>query len=265
MAQVVGEARAARVRPRWWAELMLVAGAYGLYSITRMLLPTQTGAALRRGAKLLDVERAWHLAPELALNAAVSSHHYLAVAVDYHYATLHYIVTPAVLVWVLITRPDRYRHARRILVAATIIGLIGFWLAPVAPPRLLGMDDFVDTMAQFAGYGWWGQDASAPRGLGGLTNEYAAMPSLHVGWALWCGWMLVAYSRHSWQRIVGVVYPVSTIFVVMATANHYFFDVVGGVAVILAAALVVSRSEYVIARVRARRLRSAQGVVGQPV
>ena len=154
MAQVMGTSRPTRVRPRWWTELLLVASAYGLYSITRMLLPAQTGAALRRGVKVLDVERAWHLAPEVTLNALVSSHHAIAVAMDYHYATLHYIVTPAVLVWVLITRPDRYRHARRILIVATVIGLIGFWIAPTAPPRMLGMDNFVDTMSQFAGQTW---------------------------------------------------------------------------------------------------------------
>ena len=48
-------------------------------------------------------------------------------------------------------------------------------------------------MAQYSSYGWWGGDASAPRGMGGLTNQYAAMPSLHVGWALWCGVMLLRY------------------------------------------------------------------------
>src|SRR4051794_41105860 len=66
-----------RVRPRWWAELGLVAATYGLYSLIRNLIPTETGAALRRAAKVFDIERAWHLAPEVGLNAAVSSHHVL--------------------------------------------------------------------------------------------------------------------------------------------------------------------------------------------
>ena len=144
-----------RVRPRWWVELGLVVFGYSLYSLTRTLMPHRTGAALSRAVHLFDLERAWHLAPEVALNAAVSSHRALAVALDYHYATLHYIVTPAVLIWLIIARPDRYRHARRILVVATIVGLIGFWLAPVAPPRMLDTDGFVDTMARFAMYGWW--------------------------------------------------------------------------------------------------------------
>src|SRR3954467_5860992 len=187
-----------RVRPRWWIELSIVAGAYGLYAFIRMLMPHRTGAAFAHAIRLLHIERAWHLAPEIGLNGLVSSHRVLAVALDYHYATLHYVVTPAVLVWLVVTRPDRYRHARRILLLSTIIGLIVFWLAPCAPAPKLQTEGFVDTMARFAMYGWWSHDASAPRGLGGLTNEYAAMPSLHVGWAIWCGWQVAQYARHRW-------------------------------------------------------------------
>jgi len=223
-----------------------VAAAYGLYSVTRMLMPHRTGAALERGAELLGLEKAWHFAPEVALNAAVSSHHALAIIFDYHYATLHYIVTPAVLIWMIVSHPGEYRHARRILVVVTIIGLVGFWLAPVAPPRMLDTDGFVDTMAKFAGYGWWSTDASAPRGLGGLTNEFAAMPSLHVGWAIWCGWQLYHFGRHRWTQLAGIIYPLSTVIVVMATANHFFLDVVGGALVLVLASGIVNVGERVV-------------------
>ena len=250
-----------RIRPRWWAELSLVAATYALYSLIRNLIPTETGEALNRAARLFDLERAWGLAPEAALNAAVSSHHALAIAFDYHYATLHYLVTPGVLIWMLISVPERYRHARRILIVATILGLIGFWLAPLAPPRMLGSHGFVDTMAQFAGYGWWSTEASAPRGLGGLTNEYAAMPSLHVGWALWCGWMIARYARRTWIRLLGILYPVTTIIVVLATANHFFLDVVGGLGVLVLAAPIVLIGERFFRRVAAAR--TAPGLPAQ--
>ena len=93
-------------------------------------------------------------------------------------------------------------------------------------------------------------DASAPRGLGGLTNEYAAMPSLHVAWALWCGWQVAAYARHKWVRVVGVLYPVSTVIAVMGTGNHFFLDVVGGVVVLLLAAVLVAFGERLTGRLR---------------
>ncbi len=100
------------------------------------------------------------------------------------------------------------------------------------PPRLLpGGNGFIDTMAQYGSYGWWGSDASAPRGMGHLTNEYAAMPSLHVGWSLWCGIMLFRFGRHWTVRALGVLYPVVTALVVMGTANHYLLDAAAGVLV----------------------------------
>lgn len=116
---------------------------------------------------------------------------------------------------------------------STFIGLIGFTLYPTCPPRLLhSAQGFVDTMAHYSAWGWWGGEASAPRGLGGMTNQYAAMPSLHVGWSLWCGvilWRLGGGSRL--VRTAAVAYPLITTIVVMGTANHYFLDAVAGAAV----------------------------------
>jgi hypothetical protein len=103
---------------------------------------------------------------------------------------------------------------------------------PTAPPRLLnGSYGFTGTMAQYSSYGWWGTDASAPRGLGCLTNQYAAMPSLHVGWALWCGLILLRFGRHWPVRALGAIYPVVTVLVVLGTANHYLMDAAAGVLV----------------------------------
>ena len=93
------------------------------------------------------------------------------------------------------------------------------------------MHGFVDTMAQYGSYGWWGGEASAPRGMGGMTNQFAAMPSLHVGWALWCGVMLWRSRRHAAGEVAAVAYPLIITFVVMGTANHYLLDAVAGVAV----------------------------------
>jgi hypothetical protein len=115
---------------------------------------------------------------------------------------------------------------------STLIGLIGFTLLPTCPPRLLAPGHgFVDTMAYYSSYGWWGGEASAPRGMGGMTNQYAAMPSLHVGWALWCGVMLWRYGGTRAAKAAGVAYPLVTTIVVMGTANHYFLDAVAGAAV----------------------------------
>jgi hypothetical protein len=188
------------------------------------------------GYALLHLEQSWHVAYERSLNQLLWHHLPLAVAASYLYATLHYTLTPAVLVWMYRRHPGSYRAARTTLLLATLLGLTGFLLFPTTPPRLLPGGGFYDTLATVSDWGWWGSQASAPRGLGALTNQYAAMPSLHVGWAVWCGWLLVRHARHRTTRVVGALYPVLTVIVVMATANHYLLDAVAGIADIAIAA-----------------------------
>ncbi len=208
---------------------MLVVLVYATYSSGRLLARGDVETALDHGRRILEIEQFLHINPERALNEVVTRVTALGVFFDFAYATLHYVVTPAVLIWVWRRFPGRYRAVRTWLALSTVLGLIGFILLPTAPPRLLPDSyGFVDTMAQYASFGWWGAEASAPRGLGGMTNQYAAMPSLHVGWSLWCGLLLWRYARAPWVRALGVIYPLLTIVVVMATANHYLLDAVGG-------------------------------------
>ncbi|MEU0129237.1 MULTISPECIES: phosphatase PAP2 family protein [unclassified Streptomyces] len=225
-------------RPRWWTELPLIAVVYGLYSVGRLLVREDIPAAVEHGLAILRLEKALHLNAEHPLNRLLTDHPALGIPADFAYASLHYLVTPAVLVWMFRRRTAAYRAARTWLMTSTLLGLIGFTLMPTCPPRLLDAHHgFVDTMAQYSAYGWWGAGASAPRGLSGMTNQYAAMPSLHVGWALWCGVLLWRHGRHPLVRAAGVAYPLITVLVVMGTANHYFLDAVAGAAVIAAGAL----------------------------
>ncbi|MFE2428302.1 phosphatase PAP2 family protein [Streptomyces sp. NPDC059373] len=222
-------ASAYRGRLRWWTELPLIAVVYGLYSTGRLLVRGDVDDALAHGIDVLHLEQAIDVDPERWLNTLFTQYRALGLPADFWYASLHYLVTPIVLIWLWRRRPTAYRFARTWLMIATLMGLIGFTLMPTAPPRLLSSGHgFIDTMAQYGSYGWWGDDASAPRGLGGLTNQYAAMPSLHVGWALWCGIMLWRYGRSPLVRALGVLYPLGTTLVVMGTANHYLLDAVAG-------------------------------------
>jgi hypothetical protein len=208
-------------------EIIVIGATYALYDVTRYFVAGDHDAAVSHGRAIYHFEQRIHLDPEHWLNRLVSPHVWLAVPSDYIYATLHYIVTPLVLIWLWRRHSDKYGHARTVLIATTIVGLVCFSLVPVAPPRLLA--GFIDTMARYSHYGWWSTAASAPRGFGHDTNQYAAMPSLHVGWAVWSGWQLVQYGRHRVTRFLGVLYPVVLSVVVVATANHYFLDVVAGV------------------------------------
>ncbi|MFB6835471.1 phosphatase PAP2 family protein [Streptomyces sp. NPDC056361] len=219
-------------KPRWWAELSLLAVVYAAYTGGRLLVRGDEATAVEHGLAILRAEEALGIDAEHPLNRLFTDVPALGIPADFAYASLHYLVTPAILVWLFRRRPAHYRAARTWLMASTLLGLVGFTLLPTCPPRLLDPAyGFTDTMAHFSAYGWWGGEASAPRGLGGMTNQYAAMPSLHVGWALWCGVMLWRYGRTPLTKALGVAYPLVTALVVMGTANHYLLDAVAGVAV----------------------------------
>ncbi|MGI5455095.1 phosphatase PAP2 family protein [Streptomyces sp. CA-249302] len=226
------EAAAPRTRLRWWTELPLIMLVYACYSAGRLLARGDNTGAVDHGLAILRIEKFLHINAEHPLNRLFTREAWLGVPADFWYASLHYLVTPAILVWLFRSRAVHYRAARTWLMTSTFIGLIGFTLLPTCPPRLLAPGHgFVDTMAQYSSYGWWGGAASAPKGLGGMTNQFAAMPSLHVGWALWCGVMLWRYGRTRTTKVAAVAYPLLTSIVVMGTANHYFLDAVAGAAV----------------------------------
>jgi hypothetical protein len=214
---------------RWTGELGLLALLYAGYLAARAVMGVHIGEAVERGQQILDLEAIANLDVERPLNTLVAAVPALGLLFAYLYATLHYVVTPTVLVWIAVRRQDGYRQARNALLAATAIGLIGYWLLPTAPPRLLGTG-FTDTMAAFSGMGWWGEAASAPRGMEAISNQYAALPSLHVGWAVWVALTLSRHARNPLLRRWVWAYPALMTVVVMATANHYLVDALAGIA-----------------------------------
>ncbi|TDC77034.1 phosphatase PAP2 family protein [Streptomyces hainanensis] len=224
-----------RDRPRLWAELLLIVVVYGAYTVARLAARGDVSTAVDNGLRILRMENALWLHPEVPLNELFTQEAWIGVPSSFAYASLHYIVTPIILIWLFRWRPAHYRLMRTWLLTSTLLGLVGFTLVPTSPPRLLpGNYGFVDSLAQYAQYGWWTDDASAPSGMGDFTNQYAAMPSLHVGWSLWCGVALWHYgARAPWVRALAVGYPLITTIVVMGTANHYFTDAVAGAGVMV--------------------------------
>jgi hypothetical protein len=252
-ADTTGVEATPRTRLRWWTELPLILLVYACYSAGRLLARGDVSHAVDHGLAILDIEKALYLNAEHPLNRLFTREPWLGIPADFWYASLHYLVTPAILVWIFRSRTVHYRAARTWLMTSTFIGLIGFTLLPTCPPRLLAESyGFVDTMAQYSSYGWWGGEASAPRGMGGMTNQYAAMPSLHVGWALWCGVMLWRYGGTRLTKAAAVAYPLITTIVVMGTANHYFLDAAAGAAVMGVGLLLAPYVLRTADRVRAR-------------
>ncbi len=211
-------------RPRLRLEIVLILVSYWLYSLVRNAVPEHRRAAMRHARDVWDLEQTLGLAVERSVNHTVNDVTWLVVAMNYYYATLHFVVTISVLVWLFRGHPGRYAAARMVLLVTTGIALVGYYLYPLAPPRLAEHTDFVDTVLA---HHTWGSMASGD--LANVSNQYAAMPSMHIGWSTWCGIALVVLARRRWVRVLGAVYPVTTLAVIVSTANHFWLDAVGGV------------------------------------
>jgi hypothetical protein len=229
-------------------ELAIVGLLYAAYSTARTLAHGTLATAVTRAVDLERYERDLHLPGEHWLNRLATAHGWLGLVADYWYASLHYVVTAAVLLWLFRLRRDVYVPARRALAVATLVALSFYLTMPTAPPRML--KGFTDVMALHAGSGWWGADASAPKGLGGLTDELAAFPSMHAGWALWVALAIWTATTSRTLRTLGVLYAVGTGAVVIATANHWVADVIIGQAIVLIAWFIVGPGRTTVHRTR---------------
>ncbi|MFZ3469861.1 MULTISPECIES: phosphatase PAP2 family protein [unclassified Streptomyces] len=225
-------------RPRIWFEVLLIAVSYWTYSLIRNAVPEQKAAALANADWIWKVEGALGIAVEEKVNHAVNAVTWLIVGMNYYYATLHFVMTIGVLVWIYRFHPGRYAATRLVLFATTGVALVGYYFYPLAPPRLMNGQNFVDTVLV---HHTWGSMASG--NLKHMSNQYAAMPSMHIGWSLWCGLTIFAVASAPWARILGLLYPAATLVVIVSTANHFWLDAVGGM-LCLAFGFAVSRAWY---------------------
>ena len=214
-------------------ELAVLLALYVAYSGTRLFANDALAPAVDRARTLVDVERVVGLHWEHQVNRLFVDVDVLGLLGSYWYATAHYLVTAVVLVWLYRRGPTSYLPARRALLLATVLGLVLYLLLPMAPPRL--SPGYVDVLGLHSADGWWGSEASAPRGLGGFTNQLAAFPSLHAGWALWVALAIRSATRNRAWRAFGWTHAMVTAVVVVGTGNHWVLDAMVGWAVVVAA------------------------------
>ncbi len=227
-------------RPRLWFELLLIALSYGVYSAIRNAAPTRVEQAQDHARWIWDVQDALGLAFERSVNHAIEGVTWLIVTMNYYYATLHFVVTIGVLIWLFRSHPGRYGATRLVLFATTGVALLGYYFYPLAPPRLMEGMDFIDTASV---HNTWGSLSAEGSTMASVSNQYAAMPSMHIGWSLWCGITIFVLARPLWVKILGLLYPAVTLLVIVATANHFWLDAVGGM-ICLAFGYAVARLWY---------------------
>jgi hypothetical protein len=201
-------------------EAGVIAGLYTLWQLAGTLSVLGTAGAFHRAEWIERTEHTWRLPSEAAVQKLVTGHPLIVQASDLYYATMHFGVLFVFLAWLFARHRDRYPAVRLTLALTTLVCLV-VQLLPVAPPRLL--PQYVDTAAQY------GQSVY-DLGLG--ADELSAMPSVHVAWAVLIGCAVVRISTSRW-RWLALVHPVLTVFVVAATANHFWLD--GVVAVVILA------------------------------
>ncbi|XVU27933.1 phosphatase PAP2 family protein [Actinoplanes sp. CA-054009] len=221
-------------------ELLLIAALFLAYRAGRLLTATDADQAVAHGRAVWRLERLAHLPSELAVQRAMLGQEWLVGAANSYYAYVHFPATVACLLWLWFRHPGRYRRTRRTLAGLTAAALVLHIAYPLAPPRLVAATGLID-----AG-GLYGPSVYGPPSTDHLSNQYAAMPSLHVGWAIVVAVAVITAGRGRW-RWIAVAHPVTTLLVVVATGHHYWLD-----AIVVTALLVTGRIGGRIGRARRR-------------
>lgn len=214
-------------RSHWWREVLIIATFYALYTLVRDLRgdqPVSVFQATTNAHRIISLERRLGLFHEATVQHWFLGYRELIRLCDDYYGTIHFVAVVAVLLLLFFRFPDRYRLWRNTLALTTGLALIGFSFFPVLPPRLLPPGyHFVDTLKVVGGL--WNFSSGT---VNDVSNQYAAMPSLHTAWSAWCALALIPLIRPLWGKILILLYPLATIFCIIVTANHYFADVAVG-------------------------------------
>ncbi|MFB4295222.1 phosphatase PAP2 family protein [Actinomadura sp. NTSP31] len=223
-------------RPPLARELAFGLSLFALYAVAAAFpVGDRRAAAADHGRRIHDLERTLHITAERPLNDWLASHRTAAVLANYEYATVYLVSTLWLLAWLYRRRPDRYRAARTSFALINVIGAVCFALWPVAPPRLVPDLGYVDTVMAHGTWGSWGSPVVDH------ADRLAAMPSLHVAWALWVSVELARLPVRRWLQAASLLHVLVTIYVIMATANHYLLDAAGAVVVVWVASLLTDR------------------------
>ena len=210
-------------------ELAIIAGAYWIYMYTRSLAFDDFRAtAFENAAKIISLEQSLGFFWEPDWQArAIDGARVLVVFFNWTYIfTFWPIILTAGTILYIRNRP-RYKYYRNIVLISFALALIGFALFPLAPPRMIA-EQFKDTIREF------GPAFYASREFANFYNPYAAMPSLHFSWTVMFG-VLFLRTPNKWVKILGIIYPTTTLLAITITANHYIMDAIAGAALMIAA------------------------------
>ncbi len=211
------------------AEVLLIASTLPLYYLVRGVTHAQIPQAVSRGISIVHLEQSLGIFWEPQLQHSILSYDWMVTALNALYLYGHLPVIGALAVWLYFWHRPQYLLMRNAFLISGAIALIIFVNFPTAPPRLLPSElgfGFVDTI--FREY-----KASRPDTPSFFVNEYAAMPSMHIGWNLLAGIAIWLASRNIFIRAFAVLMPLAMVSDIILTANHYILDAAAGLGVML--------------------------------
>ena len=252
---------------RWWREVAYSLAFYLVYSFIRNRFGSAAvspDTAKDNADHVIAVERALGSYHEETIQRWFLANDLFIRFWNIFYGTAHFVVTAFALVFLFRRFPQDYRRWRNTLAFTTALALIGFSLFPLMPPRLLGdcgqygaciESGYVDTLAEIGGL--WSFDSDA---MESVSNQYAAMPSLHFAWSFWCFLVLYSRIRNRVGKVLIAIYPWATVFSIVVTANHFWIDALGGAVVLGVGYVLGAWLADVTERRRAARLAASGGV-----
>jgi hypothetical protein len=232
--------RSGRLRA-WWsghlgrrlvAELFLITSVFVVYRQIRYLSRNDTSAALAHADRVVDIERRFHVFSERGVQRLVMNSDTVITFLNRYYVTVHFSLTTAFLVWVYWRHQATYRRIRNWFVSVTLAALVIHVAYPLAPPRMLADAGFVDTLQQY-GPRIYSTDTTQS-----IANQFAAMPSLHFGWAVMVAGAFISIKRTR-RSLLALLHPGITLLAIVATANHYWIDAAVAMLLVVAAAAMI--------------------------
>jgi hypothetical protein len=222
-------------------QLLLFGGAYYVYRIVRGVVDGEVATAFSHARWIINLERGLHVFFEPSVQSWTLGKGWLIHAADFTYVNAHFVITTAFLIWLYFWRNEAFYFVRNMFMIAMGMALVLYVVFPTAPPRFLPEWGFTDTVSDF-----FGQGASHSASV--LYNPYAAMPSMHVAFALMIGVTGVRLVKLRVGRVFWAIYPFFIAFVVIVTANHFWLDaavgaVVAGMSAYASAALARARPD----------------------
>jgi hypothetical protein len=252
--QTAASASGERARRYGWVlgrELVVVASIFLLYRFVRMLVKDEFGDAYSNARLVIDWERTVGIFNEVSLQAGILGNEAAIWVLNRYYFFGHFTSAAALLIWLYVRHYERYGRVRRVLAITTLGGLFIHVVFPLAPPRWFPSLGFVDTLQTF------GPRVYDSPTISSTANQIAAMPSLHVGWALCAAWAVVIASARPWRWLI-VVHPVMMALAVVLTANHWWLDALAAAALVIAAIMIDTPVQR---RLEARELRRSEAAV----